>query len=62
MIKKRISMIVEYFVLILSSAIALFPIFWTFTSATNKSIDVLAGRGLPGAKLFENLHNLLKAA
>ena len=62
MIKKRISMIVEYFVLILSSAIALFPIFWTFTSATNKSIDVLAGRLLPGAKLFENLHNLLKAA
>jgi lactose/L-arabinose transport system permease protein len=62
MVKKIISTTFEYIILIVASVVSLFPLFWMFMSATNKSTDVLAGRILPGMKLIENMNNLLKAA
>lgn len=62
MIRKRISIIVEYIVLIIASIISLFPLFWMFVSATNKSTDVLAGKLLVGADLVKNLRSLIETA
>ena len=62
MIRKRISITVEYIVLIIASIISLFPLFWMFVSATNKSTDVLAGKLLVGADLVKNLRSLIETA
>lgn len=62
MVKKILSTTCEYIVLIAASILSLFPLFWMFMSATNKSTDVLAGRIMPGLKLMENMNNLLKAS
>lgn len=48
-----------YAVLIMASVISVFPIFYMIISATNKSIDIIKGRLLPGTYLIENLKNLL---
>ncbi len=39
----------------------MFPLLWMVIAATNKSIDVVKGRMLPGMNLAENFRNLLAA-
>jgi lactose/L-arabinose transport system permease protein len=51
----------SYFVLTIVSIFSVFPLFWMVVSATNKSVDVIAGKLLPGTYLFENLKSLLNA-
>ena len=53
---KKIGM---YGFLILASFISVFPLYWMVCAATNKSVDVIAGRIIPGGYLMENLKNLL---
>lgn len=55
---KKIGM---YLFLILASFISVFPLYWMACAATNKSVDVLAGRIIPGTYLIENWKNLLAA-
>lgn len=51
----------NYFVLTFVSILSVFPLFWMVVSATNKSVDVIAGRLLPGTNLLDNWKNLLIA-
>ncbi len=56
---KKFKKIFPYIFLTIASLISVFPLLYMFTSATNKSVDVIRGRLLPGTYLFENLKNLL---
>ncbi|MDD3279810.1 MAG: carbohydrate ABC transporter permease [Lachnospiraceae bacterium] len=47
-----------YGFLILTSAVSIFPLYYMFASATNKSVDVVRGRLLPGTELFNNFKAL----
>ncbi len=47
-----------YTFLTVFSLISIFPLLWMLTAATNKSIDVVKGRLLPGMNLIENFRNL----
>ncbi|MFA5675401.1 MAG: carbohydrate ABC transporter permease [Christensenellales bacterium] len=49
-----------YIFLIAASLLSVFPLFWMFVSATNKSIDVASGTLLPGASLIENYNKLVE--
>lgn len=51
----------QYGFLIIASIISVFPIYWMAVSATNKSVDVIGGRMIPGGYLLENVKNLLAA-
>lgn len=48
-----------YLFLIIMSFISVFPLYWMACAATNKSVDVLAGRIIPGGYLIENWKNLV---
>ena len=48
-----------YVILILVSIISVFPLFWMVIAATNKSVDVLAGKLTPGGELINNYLNLI---
>lgn len=50
-----------YIFLTIASVISVFPLYWMVVSATNKSIDVIAGKLIPGTYLFQNLTNLIAA-
>ncbi len=43
------------------SFISVFPLYWMLCAATNKSVDVIRGRLIPGTNLIENFNNLLAA-
>lgn len=45
----------------IATIISIFPFFWMVVSATNSSVDVTAGRLLPGTYLFENFSQLLES-
>lgn len=49
----------KYTFLFLGAIFSLFPFLWMLVSATNKSVDVITGRLLPGTYLGENLQVLL---
>lgn len=49
----------KYAFLFLGAIFSLFPLLWMLVSATNKSVDVITGRLLPGTHLGENLQVLL---
>lgn len=49
----------KYIFLILVAIISIFPLYWMIVSGTNKSVDVIAGKLLPGNYLMENLKSLL---
>ena len=40
--------VVKYTFLLLAALLSLFPLLWMLVSATNKSVDVITGRLLPG--------------
>lgn len=50
-----------YILLIVASAIAVFPLFWMIIAATNKSVDVISGTLIPGTYLFENYKALVES-
>jgi lactose/L-arabinose transport system permease protein len=51
--------VVKYTFLLLAALLSLFPLLWMLVSATNKSVDVITGRLLPGTYFGENLRVLL---
>jgi lactose/L-arabinose transport system permease protein len=57
--KFKLALYGKYLFLIIISFLSIFPLFWMFVSATNASVDVLAGTLLPGVHLKENLTKLL---
>ncbi len=48
-----------YAFLTIFSLISVFPLYYMFCAATNKSVDVIAGRLYPGTYLFENYKALI---
>lgn len=55
-LKKTIS----YLFLTIVALLSIFPMLWMVISATNKSVDVIRGRLLPGTYLLQNFKNLLQ--
>lgn len=55
----RVSKAVKYIFLTIASIISVFPLVWMIIAATNKSIDVIAGKLTLGVNLFENYNNLI---
>ena len=49
----------KYTFLIIASIISVFPLLWMAISATNSSVDVVAGKITPGTHLIENFRNLV---
>lgn len=50
--------ILAYIFLTVVAFLSVFPLYWMFAAATNKSIDVSRGRLLPGLELINNFKNL----
>ena len=59
MSKRKFVYFWKYVFLILVAIISIFPMYWMIVSGTNKSVDVIAGKILPGNYLMENLKSLL---
>lgn len=55
----KVSAAVKYIFLTLASLISIFPLVWMIIAATNKSIDVVAGKLTLGTNLLENYNNLI---
>lgn len=51
----------KYAFLCICTVLSVFPLLWMIIAATNKSIDVIAGRLTPGLNLIENYKNLIAA-
>lgn len=50
---------IKYVFLIVASVISVFPLVWMVIAATNKSVDVIAGKLTFGTNLLENYQNLV---
>ncbi|MBC7960046.1 MAG: carbohydrate ABC transporter permease [Vallitaleaceae bacterium] len=57
--KRKITSFFKYAFLTIASVISVFPLYWMISSATNKSVDVIQGKIVPGLFLFENFKALL---
>lgn len=57
--RRKVLKVVKYTFLLLAALLSLFPLLWMLVSATNKSVDVITGRLLPGTYFGENLRVLL---
>jgi len=55
----KVKRILQYSFLTIVSILSVFPLFWMIISSTNKSIDVVRGKLLPGTYFMENFKNLL---
>ena len=51
--------IVQYAFLIIFSLFSIFPLIWMVIAATNKIIDVIRGKMVPGTYLIENYKALV---
>lgn len=51
--------IAQYAILIIFSLFSIFPLFYMLMGATNKSVDVIAGKLTPGSYLGENFKKLV---
>lgn len=51
--------ILSYLFLDIVAFLSVFPLYWMFSAATNKSIDVSKGRLIPGFELINNFKNLM---
>ncbi len=51
--------IFAYLFLVIVSIFSVFPIYYMFSAATNKSTDVIAGKLIPGTYLVENFNTLI---
>jgi lactose/L-arabinose transport system permease protein len=59
--KKRITKAIKYVFLIVVSLLSIFPLYYMACAATNKSVDVIRGKLIPGNYLIENFKSLLAA-
>lgn len=55
----KVSTAIKYIFLTVASVISVFPLVWMIIAATNKSIDIIAGKLTFGANLLENYRNLI---
>ena len=51
-----------YLVLTVASLLSVFPLYYMFCASTNRSIDVIAGKLIPGTYLMENFKSLIAHA
>ncbi len=58
MIKNKNS--IPYIVLTIASIFSVFPLYYMVCGATNKSIDIVRGRLIPGTYLMENFNTLVE--
>ena len=49
-----------YLVLTVASLLSVFPLYYMFCASTNRSIDVIAGKLIPGTYLMENFKSLIE--
>ncbi len=56
---KKIKNICMYGFLCLMSFFSVFPLYYMICAATNKSVDVIRGRLIPGLNLIENFNSLI---
>ena len=50
----------KYAVLIIASLLSVFPLYYMLSGATNKSIDIVRGRLIPGGYIVENFKTLIE--
>ena len=50
---------VQYIVLVMASVISVFPLVWMMIAATNRTVDIIAGKLTFGTELLTNYHNLI---
>ena len=48
-----------YLILTVASLLSVFPLYYMFCASTNRSIDVIAGKLIPGTYLMENFKSLI---
>ena len=48
-----------YLILSIASIVSVFPLYYMFCASTNKSVDVIAGKLIPGTYLIENYKALI---
>ena len=58
---KKIKNFFMYGFLCVMSFFSVFPLYYMVCAATNKSVDVIRGRLIPGLNLIENFNNLIAA-
>ncbi len=58
---RKIRKFAMYAFLIIVSFFSIFPLYWMVIAATNKSVDVINGRLIPGTYFIENFKNLIAA-
>lgn len=56
---RKLGTFVKYGFLVFASILSVFPLVWMLIAATNKSVDVIAGKLTLGANLIENYRNLV---
>ena len=56
---KKIKHFISYTILIIASLLSVFPLYYMLSGATNKSIDIVRGRLIPGGYLMENFRTLV---
>ena len=50
---------ISYIILIIASLLSVFPLYYMISGATNKSIDIVRGRLIPGGYIVENFKTLI---
>ena len=55
----KFKQIISYAILVIASFLSAFPLYYMLCGATNKSIDVVRGRLIPGTYLIENFKTLV---
>ena len=56
---RKIKHFISYTILIIASLLSVFPLYYMLSGATNKSIDIVRGRLIPGGYLVENFRTLV---
>ena len=56
---RKLGTFVKYAFLVIASILSVFPLVWMIIAATNKSVDVIAGKLTLGVNLIENYKNLV---
>ena len=56
---RKIKRFISYAILIIASLLSVFPLYYMLSGATNKSIDIVRGRLIPGGYLVENFKTLV---
>lgn len=57
--KKKLKNSIQYIFLSIVSLLSIFPLYYMACAATNKSVDVIKGKLIPGSYLLANLKSLL---